>query len=106
LHSPATNELVFAAGSLVIAMPASHTPPQDAAAPAQQQQQQQRLFLGHSAWVSCLALGGQGSLLATGQEGKQAVIRLWDFGSPPSEGGKCLAVLCGEHSSSAASAAR
>lgn len=73
----------------------------------------QRFFVGHSAFVCCLALGGQGQLLATGQEGKAALIRVWDFrpgqqqqpaetGSTEddtamSSNGTCLAVLCGKH---------
>jgi hypothetical protein len=52
---------------------------------------QQRLFIGHTAWVTAMALGGEGKLLASGQEGRQPVVRLWDF-----ETGDCLAILCGE----------
>jgi WD40 repeat protein len=58
---------------------------------AARQQRRQRLFVGHTAYVVCLALGGDGRLLASGQEGRQPVVRLWDFGS-----GECLAILCGE----------
>jgi hypothetical protein len=72
----------------------------------------QRFFVGHCAFVCCLAHGGEGRLLATGQEGKAALIRVWDFrsdqqqqaadnvpaeGKPPvSNNGTCLAVLCGK----------
>ncbi|WIA37015.1 hypothetical protein OEZ86_013999 [Tetradesmus obliquus] len=78
----------------------------------------QRFFVGHSAFVCCLALGGQGQLLATGQEGKAALIRVWDFrpgqqqqpaetGSTEdhtamSSNGTCLAVLCAHASRLAA----
>jgi WD40 repeat protein len=65
----------------------------------QQQPRKQRFFIGHSAFVSCMALGGQGSLLATGQEGKQPLIRLWDCrkAQQGQQGsGKCLTMLCGE----------
>lgn len=64
------------------------------ASSSQHQQRQQRFFIGHSAFVSCLALGGQGSLLATGQEGKQPLIRLWDCSKRGAS--RCLAILCGE----------
>jgi hypothetical protein len=72
----------------------------------------QRFFVGHSAFVCCLALGGEGQLLATGQEGKAALIRLWGFRpgqqqqqiaervaaeeASAGNSGTCLAVLCGE----------
>jgi hypothetical protein len=51
----------------------------------------QRVLAGHTAYVSCLALGGEGRLLASGQEGRQPAVRLWDL-----ESGECLAVLSGE----------
>ncbi|WIA16802.1 hypothetical protein OEZ85_013742 [Tetradesmus obliquus] len=78
----------------------------------------QRFFVGHSAFVCCLALGGQGQLLATGQEGKAALIRVWDFrpgqqqqpaetwstedDTAMSSNGTCLAVLCAHASRLAA----
>jgi hypothetical protein len=95
---------------MVIAMAAGNHPAAAAAAAAagedsgagqqpQQERRRQRFFTGHNAFVSCMALGGQGSLLATGQEGKQPVIRLWDCSSSSGssqEGSKCMAILCGE----------
>jgi WD40 repeat protein len=74
----------------------------------------QRFFVGHSAFVCCLALGRHGTLLATGQEGKAALIRVWDFAPgqqqqratdreptedncAASNNSTCLAVLCGEY---------
>jgi WD40 repeat protein len=53
--------------------------------------QQLRFLTGHTAPVCAMAFSGDGSLLATGQEGKGAAIRLWDYAS-----GQCLAVLSGE----------
>ena len=63
----------------------------EGAAGGGRQRRKQRLFVGHTAYVTCLALGGGGRLLATGQEGACAAVRLWDF-----EGGGCLAVVRGE----------
>ncbi len=69
----------MAAASLVLALDAS-----DGGRP-------QRHFLGHTAHVCALALSADGALLASAQEGRTAVVRLWDWAS-----GACLAVLCGE----------
>jgi hypothetical protein len=110
LFNAATDEVVFSAGALVVAMPAGARADNR---PQQQQQQQplqlqqQRVFMGHSAFVSALALGGGGRLLASAQEGKQPVVRLWDCskqdtagqgapGAGACAGSRCLAVLCGE----------
>lgn len=107
LYNAATDELFLPAGSMVVAMAAGNHPTAAAAADAAdggsdadqqpQQRRRQRFFIGHNAFVSCMALGGQGSLLATGQEGKQPLMRLWDCSSSSSqESSKCLAILCGE----------
>jgi hypothetical protein len=104
LYNATTDELLFPAGSLVVALAAagSNDVVDARNSPKRQQQQlgqlerQQRFFIGHSAFVSCLALGGQGTLLAAAQEGKQPLIRLWDCRRPEQGGGKCLAILCGE----------
>lgn len=80
LHNPLTDEVAFAAGALVVVQ----------AAAGGAQTQHQRVLAGHDRAVSCLALCGQGNVLASGQEGKQPTIRLWDWSS-----GACLAVLCG-----------
>jgi hypothetical protein len=110
LYNAATDELYYPAGSMVVALAAANSSAAAAAAadstnaPQQQQQQQrrQRFFMGHSGFVCCMALGGQGTLLATGQEGRQPLIRLWDCsrGSQQQERGgavgKCLTILCGE----------
>jgi hypothetical protein len=144
LYCAATDELVYPAGAVVVAMVAGNNSSgsRDATAGAaampaasvvnaagssgisaspQQLQQgvvrkpqgSQRFFVGHSAFVCCLALGGEGQLLATGQEGKAALIRVWDFApgqqqqraadlEPAEDGGassnssSCLAVLCGK----------
>ncbi len=77
LWVPRRDELVFAAGpALVVMSPGSP---------------QQRHLLGHTAYVCAMAFDGEGGLMATAQEGKQAVVRVWDFAT-----GRCLAVLCGE----------
>ncbi len=55
------------------------------------QQQRQRFFMGHTAHVVCVAFDGEGSLMASAQEGKQALVRVWDFRTT-----QCLAILNGE----------
>jgi hypothetical protein len=101
LYNSATDELFFPAGALVIALAAgnSSTAAEAAAQGAdesskQHQERRQRFFIGHSAFVSCMALGGKGMLLATGQEGKLPLIRLWDCSKQGAS--RCLAILCGE----------
>lgn len=118
IWSPTTNEIVFTAASLIVAMEAPDASPSvhsttgvtglsledDTAggwasdtfgaargATRSSTARRQRLFAGHTSYVTCLALGAEGKLLASGQEGKQAIVRLWDF-----ESGECLAILCGE----------
>lgn len=126
MWSELTGELVFAAGSVVVAQAPPSTADSLAAdggsrdddtaaawgrdsgvgvscgggasGPALQQghatstgSPKQRLLLGHTAYVCCLALSGSGQLLASGQEGPHAAVRLWDLAT-----GECLAVLCGE----------
>ncbi|XP_063961233.1 WD repeat-containing protein 90-like isoform X2 [Lytechinus pictus] len=41
----------------------------------------QRFFIGHTDEVSCLALSSSGTLLASGQTGQQAVVRVWHYQS-------------------------
>jgi len=132
LWSHTTNEIVFTAASLIVAMSAAMgasssspaaadtgglwTEGDDAAgagddtAPAWSNDRgggaaagsgggravaaagKQRRFIGHTAYVTCLALGGEGRrLLVSGQEGWHPIVRVWDFCS-----GECLAILCGE----------
>ncbi|GBG26317.1 WD repeat-containing protein 90 [Hondaea fermentalgiana] len=49
---------------------------------------QQRILLGHTARVNCLALDPEGSMLASSQEGRNPVIRLWNTTSC-----KCISVI-------------
>lgn len=46
--------------------------------------------MGHTSNVCAMAFGKDGRLLATGQEGRTGLIRVWDFKS-----GNCLAIVCG-----------
>lgn len=70
-------QMVFTAGSAIVAMAAAAGG-------------RQRFFLGHTAHVVALAFDGEGMLMASAQEGKVAVVRLWDF-----RAGLCVAVLNG-----------
>lgn len=46
---------------------------------------------GHTAFVCALAVASDGRLLASCQEGKEAIVRLWDTANCA-----CLAILNGE----------
>jgi WD40 repeat protein len=114
LYAEPSSEVVYTCGPLVVAMAA---PPAeglsaaaalaaaagggDASGAVLRPQGAQRVFLGHTRHVSALCLDEDATLLATAQEGKEGVVRLWDFAT-----GKCLALLCGEwrHHASMASA--
>lgn len=48
----------------------------------------QRFFIGHSAPVVGIAFSNDGALMASAQEGKKAIVRVWDFAT-----GDCLTVL-------------
>lgn len=41
--------------------------------------QQKRFFFGHSAPICCFDLSDDGNLVASAQEGKNSIIRLWDY---------------------------
>ena len=41
--------------------------------------EQTRFFFGHSAPVCCFDINQQGNLLASAQEGKNSIIRIWDY---------------------------
>ncbi|KAG2423007.1 hypothetical protein HXX76_015605 [Chlamydomonas incerta] len=93
---PGTDEVVFAAASVVVIMgvadPAAAAAAAAAAAPPGQQAPlapgRQRYCLGHTAFVCALAVASDGRLLASCQEGKEAIVRLWDTANCA-----CLAIL-------------
>jgi hypothetical protein len=41
--------------------------------------QQIRFFFGHSAPISCFDINMQGTMLASAQEGSNALIRVWEY---------------------------
>jgi WD40 repeat protein len=51
----------------------------------------QRFFTGHTAYVRAVALDESGQLMASAQEGKEGVVRLWDFCSAA-----CISILWGK----------
>lgn len=53
----------------------------------------QKIFLGHSANISCFSIDIKGILMASAQEGKGPLIRVWDLISA-----NCLGVLCSHES--------
>lgn len=95
---PHSNEVVFTAGSVIVAMQAhvndpvvgsgllgNAAPTQPGPPPAQ------RFFMGHTGHVVALAFDAEGAVMASAQEGKHAVVRVWDFKT-----GQCVAILNGE----------
>lgn len=60
------NVVVFTSGGTLIAMDSENN-------------DQKRFFFGHSAPISCFDMNHQGSLLASAQEGNNAIIRIWDY---------------------------
>ena len=73
-----SDEIAYAAGSLIVGM--------QAAAGGSQ-----RYLQGHARPVRALAFSADGSRLASAEEGPAAAIRLWDF-----RRGRCLATVPGE----------
>ena len=50
--------------------------------------QQKRFFFGHSAPICCFDVAPHGNLIASAQEGKNSIIRIWDYHSA-----RCLQML-------------
>lgn len=90
LWVPNSNEIVFAASSLLISMNGALLFQKSKILELTIDKKHQRYFMGHSASVCCLSINDEGTLLASGQEGAQPIIRLWNFQSA-----LCLAVLQG-----------
>jgi hypothetical protein len=91
---PHSNEVVFTAGSVVVAMreDSSNAEPSGASgAPSKSSSLcPQRFFLGHTSHVVAVGFDAEGAIMATAQDGRQAVIRVWDF-----RAGTCVAILNG-----------
>ena len=62
------NVLLFSSGGTLIAMDTESN-------------EQKRFFFGHSAPIVCFDLNYQGNLVASAQEGKNSIIRIWDYAS-------------------------
>ena len=41
--------------------------------------EQKRFFFGHSAPICCFDVAQNGGLIASAQEGKNSIIRIWDY---------------------------
>ena len=96
--APNSDEVVFAAASVIVAMrvgggggSGSGSATTATAADSDGAHHPQRFFFGHTAHVCAFAFDHEGGILASVQEGKQAVVRVWDFRT-----GLCAAVLNGE----------
>ena len=76
LWMPQVNEktIIFATGGVVVAMDVNT--------------EKQRYFFGHTDNVSCFAVSQDGRFLASGQEGKSPLVRIWDYDT-----GRCLSTI-------------
>ena len=50
--------------------------------------QQKRFFFGHSAPICCFDVAAHGGMLASAQEGKNSIIRIWDYYT-----GRCISMV-------------
>lgn len=64
--SEGENVVIFTSGGTLIAMDTETN-------------EQKRFFFGHSAPIVCFDLNNQGNLIASAQEGKNSIIRIWDY---------------------------
>ncbi len=76
LWTPDSKHAVYASNNLIVSM--------------DMESGEQRFMLGHTAPIAVLALSKDGTLLASAQEGKQPMIRIWDVAQR-----KCIAYLLG-----------
>ena len=63
---PGENIVIFSSGGTIIAMDTETS-------------EQKRFFFGHSAPVCCFDVAKQGNLIASAQDGKQTILRIWDY---------------------------
>ena len=69
------NVVIFTSGGTLIAMDI-------------EQNQQKRFFFGHSAPICCFDVNANGALIASAQEGKNSIIRIWEYTS-----GRCISMM-------------
>ena len=50
--------------------------------------QQKRFFFGHSAPICCFDVNANGQLIASAQEGKNSIIRIWEYTT-----GRCISMM-------------
>lgn len=69
------NVVVFASGGTLITMDT-------------EERKQNRFFFGHSKPISCFDINANGTLMASGQEGKNPLVRIWEYDT-----GRCLSMF-------------
>lgn len=69
------NVVLFTSGGTLIAMDAESN-------------EQKRFFFGHTAPICCFDLNSSGNLIASAQEGKNSIIRFWDY-----ETARCITMV-------------
>lgn len=72
---PNERTVVFTSGGTLIAMDV-------------ETKHQKRFFFGHSAPVCCFDIAAHGGMMASAQEGKNSLIRIWDYHTA-----RCLSIL-------------
>lgn len=73
LHSE--NVVIFTSGGTLIAMDVDNN-------------EQKRFFFGHSAPICCFDINANGILLASAQEGKNSIVRIWEYTT-----GRCISMV-------------
>ena len=69
------NVVIFTSGGTLIAMDVESCT-------------QKRFFFGHSAPICCFDVNANGALIASAQEGKNSIIRIWEYTS-----GRCISAI-------------
>ena len=69
------NSVIFTSGGTLISMDVETN-------------EQRRFFFGHSAPICCFDINPDGSIIASAQEGKNSLIRIWDY-----ETARCLSIV-------------
>lgn len=69
------NVVIFTSGGTLIAMDVDNN-------------EQKRFFFGHSAPICCFDINANGILLASAQEGKNSIVRIWEYTT-----GRCISMV-------------
>ena len=93
-----TQDVVYTSGKLIVAMNVAEAPGSSSTTSSSSSNcvtrstpWPQRFFMGHTAYICAVAVDGAAQMMASAQEGKEGVVRLWDFRSAA-----CMSILWGK----------